>query len=159
MNAVDVLKYGHQTILSTLENVPESEWETAGVCGVWSVKDIIVHLASYEYVLIDISKTLTDGGATPYLDEFSKYDGTFNDGEVDKRKGNSTSDALAEFNDVQAQVMTMIENIPAETCRQTGTLPWYGEEYALDDLIAYMFYGHKREHAAEINVFKDQLER
>jgi hypothetical protein len=38
-----------------------------------------------------------------------------------------------------------------------GTLPWYGPEYALDDFIVYSYYGHKREHSAQINVFRDQL--
>jgi hypothetical protein len=41
MNAVDILKYGHQTVLRTLDGLPEAQWETGGVCGVWSVKKII----------------------------------------------------------------------------------------------------------------------
>ena len=47
--------------------------------------------------------------------------------------------------------------IPPDTWRQNGTLPWYGAEYSLDDFIVYTFYGHKREHTAQINVFKDTL--
>ncbi len=40
-----------------------------------------------------------------------------------------------------------------------GTLPWYGMEYALDDFIVYTFYGHKREHSAQIAAFGDLLRR
>ena len=54
MNAIDILKYGQQTVLHTIDEFPDSAWETPGACGVWSVKDIIAHLASYEQVLIDI---------------------------------------------------------------------------------------------------------
>ena len=54
MNATDILKYGQPTVLSTLDGFPENAWEMPGACGVWSVKDIIAHLASYEQVLIDI---------------------------------------------------------------------------------------------------------
>jgi hypothetical protein len=43
--------------------------------------------------------------------------------------------------------------------RQNGALPWYGAEYDLEDFIAYSFYGHKREHTAQINVFRDALAR
>ena len=27
---------------------------------------------------------------------------------------------------------------------------WYGPEYALDDLVVYLMYGHKREHAPQL---------
>lgn len=50
--------------------------------------------------------------------------------------------------------------IPATTLRQTGTLPfpWYGGmEYALDDVIAHLNYGHKREHCAYIAAFRDRF--
>jgi len=47
----------------------------------------------------------------------------------------------------------------ADAMRQAGTLPWYGLEYALDDFLVYAFYGHKREHSAQIAAFRDRLER
>jgi hypothetical protein len=48
MNAVDVLKYGHLTLLQAPDGLPQSKWETPDVCGVWSVKEIMSYLASYE---------------------------------------------------------------------------------------------------------------
>ncbi len=41
MNAVDILKYGQQTVLQTLAEFPEAAGEKPGACGAWSVKDII----------------------------------------------------------------------------------------------------------------------
>jgi hypothetical protein len=55
--------------------------------------------------------------------------------------------------------MELITQIPPQTLRQPGTIPWYGAEYALDDLLVYMYYGHKREHSAQVGVFRDQLMR
>ena len=54
--------------------------------------------------------------------------------------------------------MDLIVRIPVETRHTNGVLPWYGAEYDLEDFIAYMYYGHKREHSAQIAVFKDKLE-
>lgn len=159
MNAVDVLKYGHLTVLKTLDGLPESTWETGGVCGVWSVKDIIAHLASYEHVLVEVLQGFSGGGPTPYLDDMTKPDYNFNDIEVGKRKHLSAQAALAEYTDAQAQVAALVGQIPAETLRQPGTLPWYGMEYALDDFIVYQYYGHKREHCAQIAVYRDTLRR
>jgi hypothetical protein len=158
MNATDILKYGQLTVLQTIDGFPETAWETAGACGVWSVKDIIAHLASYERVLVDILTSLTSGGPTPVLSTFIELGGQFNDSEVNRRKEKTIHDVLAEFNDTHSQVMSLIVTIPPETLRQNGTLPWYGMDYALDDVIVYMYYGHKREHSAQIAAFRDHLD-
>ena len=157
MNAVDILKYGHQTALQATEGFPEGEWETAGACGVWSVKDIIAHLASYEEVLVDILSTFIGRHPTPYLDRFIELGGQFNDTEVEKRQRRTVREVLDEFNDTYAQVMSLAEQIRPEQFRETGTLPWYGMGYSLDDVIVYMYYGHKREHSAQIAAFRDRL--
>ncbi len=157
MNATDILKYGQLTVLQTIEGFPESAWETPGACGVWSVKDIIAHLASYERVLVDVLGTFVSGGSTPYLNKFTDPSSNFNDSEVAARKEKTFSEVLGEFNDTHAQVMSLAARIPAETFRQSGTLPWYGMEYALDDFIVYTQYGHKREHSAQIAAFRDHL--
>ena len=159
MNAVDILKYGQQTVLQTLEEFPEAAVEKPGACGVWSVKDIIAHLASYEEVLLDVLATLVSRQPTPYLNKFTEPGGQFNDTEVDVRKARTMPEVLAEFNDAHAQVMSLATQISSERFRQTGTLPWYGMEYALDDFLVYTFYGHKREHSAQIAAFGDRLRR
>ena len=157
MNAVDILKYGQATVLQGIEGFPEGEWETAGACGVWSVKDIIAHLASYEEVLVDILSAFIGKHATPYLDKYTEPGGQFNDSEVERRKTRTVREVLDEFNDAHAQTMSLAEQIRPEVFRQTGTLPWYGMAYSLDDVIVYMYYGHKREHSAQIAAFRDRL--
>jgi hypothetical protein len=157
MNAADILKYGHRTVLQTIADLPADAWEMPGACGVWTCKDIIAHLASFEHVLVDILATFLGGNPTPSLDLFRDPNGDFNDGQVALRKGSTVDEILTEYSDTCAQTMELIGRIPAETLRQSGTIPWYGAEYALDDLIVYMYYGHKREHAAQIAAFRDQL--
>jgi hypothetical protein len=158
MNAADILKYGHLTVLESIEGLPETDWETSGVCGVWSVKDIIAHLASFEYLLVDALNTLLDGGPVPALEKYGAVGPEeFNNSEVAARQNKSVTDTLAGYNKVQAQTMKLLDQIPVDVRRQTGTLPWYGDEYSLDDFIVYSFYGHKREHSAQIAVFRDSL--
>jgi uncharacterized damage-inducible protein DinB len=159
MNANDILKYGQQTVMEAIDAFPESAWETPGACGVWSVKDILAHLASYEEVLVDILTTFTADSPTPALNTFIELGAQFNDIEVNKRREQTVQDVLAEFNDTHTQVMLLISKIPDASLRQTGTLPWYGVDYSLDDVIVYMYYGHKREHSAQIAAFRDHLKR
>jgi uncharacterized protein (TIGR03083 family) len=157
MNAVDILKYGQGTVYQTIEGFPESAWEKPGACGVWSVKDILAHLTSYEEVLVDILSTFVGKHSTPYLDKYTAPGGQFNDAEVEKRRGKTVQEILDEFNDAHAQATALAAQIRPEQFRQNGTQPWYGMDYSLDDIIVYMYYGHKREHSAQIAAFRDRL--
>ncbi len=160
MNTADVLKYGDGTLLSTLEGVPQTEWETPGVCGVWSVKDILAHLTSYEHLLAEVLlTTFLEGGETPCMDMIADPGVDFNDTQVEMRQDMTGDEVLAEYKEAHAQVLSLVAQIPEEKLRQNGTMPWYGEAYDADDFIVYTNYAHKREHCAEINVFRDRLEK
>jgi hypothetical protein len=153
MNANDVLKYGHQTVLGTLGGLTAEAWVTPNVCGVWSTKDIVAHLASFEGVLTEILETFLDEGSTPILKAF-QIDSAFNEAQVASRKERSVDEVLNEYQERYARVMALAKSIPLNLFSQSGTLPWYGSEYSLDDLIVYMFYGHKREHSAQIALWR-----
>lgn len=159
MNAVDILKYGHFTVLGSLKELPEVDWETPGVCGFWSVKQIMAHLASYETVLVDILNRLSGPCATPALDRFTSNYVGFNDDEVTARQHQSGPETLAEYIAAQELTMTLMTNVPLAKRRENGILAWYGAEYDLEDFLVYTFYGHKREHCAQIAVFRDQIGR
>src|SRR5689334_4009964 len=149
MNALDILTYGHQTVLQAIDGVADEEWKQEGACGVWSMQDIIAHLASYEHLLEEILGCFLDGGPALYLTEFQQGPAPFNDAQVAARSGLSSREVVAEYTTAHQRTMDLMGQIPEETRRQSGTLPWYGEPYALDDLVVYMYYGHKREHSAQ----------
>lgn len=157
MNALDVMKYGNLTVVHALAELPFAHWEAGGVCGVWSVKNIVAHLTSYEWVLADILRELTGSGPTSHLDAYRRTGMAFNDDQVNSRKGLSAQESLAEYGAAHADVTALAPTISPELYRKAGTLPWYGAEYALDDYIAYAIYGHKREHIAQVNVYRDRL--
>lgn len=154
MNARDILFYGNQTVLGTLAGVPEDAWETPGVCGHWSVRQIIAHLASYERVLVDLLAQFGRGDPEAFG---NPYGPDFNDAEVARRDHLSAAETRAEYEGLAAEALELIAAISDERRRQPGLLPWYGDAYALDDYIVYAFYGHKREHSAQIAVFLDVL--
>jgi hypothetical protein len=145
------------TILNTVDGLPESEWDTEGVCGVWSVKEIMAHLTSYEQVLIEVLNSFLDGGPTPNLTRMTTDPQKFNDEEVGSRRTRPHIDVLAEYTNLCTQAMALVAKIPVESWRQTGALPWYGPAYDLEDYIIYTFYGHKREHSAQIAFFRDRV--
>lgn len=156
MNAVDVLKYGHATVLQTIDGLPYTAWEQPGVTGIWSVKHVIAHLASFECVLLNLLTEFADGDPHTFR---SPMDDAFNMREVERRAHLSPEETLHELNAAHTSVMALAQDIAPETWRATGTLPWYGLQYSLDDLVVYMYYGHKREHSAQIALFVERLKR
>lgn len=158
MNAHDVLMYGHGTVQSNLKDFPEAHWETGGACGDWSVKDVMGHLGAFEQVLGDLFASFLGETNTPYLEE-RKNPGPlgFNDEQAAKRKDWPIQRVLDEYNQAHERIMELVIQIPEETFREVGTLPWYGSEYSLDDYIVYTNYAHKREHCGQISVFRDRL--
>jgi len=156
MNAADVLHYGQRTLLGAIDGIARDEWDAPGACGVWSMKDLVAHLASYERVLEDVLGSLLGASATTYLDRFQAGAG-FNDAEVEARRSMTVQEILDELSAAHERTMALIARIPEEMRRRPGTLPWYGDAYALDDLLVYMYYGHKREHSAQIAAFRDRL--
>lgn len=159
MNAEDVLMYANKTVQEQVEDLPDEEWDTQGVCGRWSVRDIIAHLTSFELLFVDAASNILDKGASiPTLERYVELGGEkFNQEQVAKRQNLKPHETMAEYSETQAKVRELVKQTPIEMRRKTGILPWYGEEYDLEDLIAYTNYGHKREHCAQIAVFMEAL--
>jgi len=159
MNTVDIMRNGHRTVLDAVDGLAASRWQTPGVCGKWTVKELIAHLASYEWVLVEALDDLVNGGAaTPTLDRLCDGPASFNEVEVTKRGDDSVDEVLAEYKNAYEEVMALAAHVPAGAWTKDGVLPWYGDAYDLDDFIAYSFYGHKREHCAQIAAFRDRQE-
>ncbi|MPZ98569.1 MAG: hypothetical protein GEU80_04370 [Dehalococcoidia bacterium] len=158
MNALEVLKYGHLTVLGTVEAVPEHLWDEPDVCGVWPSKGVIAHLASFELAFVDVLIECAGGGPTPYLDAF-RAGGSFNDDEVARRLALPPAEVIREYTEAHEHSMDLAREVPRGRWSEPGTLPWYGMEYSLDDLVVYQYYGHKREHTAQIAAFLDRVAR
>jgi uncharacterized protein (TIGR03083 family) len=161
MHPADVLKYGNLTVLRVVEGLPIADWTTAGVCGWWSVREIIAHLASFEHLLLEALAMAGDPRQSygPHLRAWFANGQTFNDHQVAARAALSPEETLAEYAAAQAQTMTALAALPPDAFLRTSFLPAYGREYDLEDFITYAFYGHKREHSAQIAVFRDGIRR
>jgi uncharacterized damage-inducible protein DinB len=159
MHPVDILFYGHQTVIQSIEGVADSDWDIPGACGVWSVHQIIAHLSSFEHVLIEILQTLLEKNApTPTMNLFfQEGSANFNDNQVALRQDQTVKETWNEYETAYQKSFELFKQIPDDLHRQTGLLTWYGDTYDLEDFLIYSFYGHKREHTAQINAFKDFL--
>ena len=160
MNMIDVMRSGHQTVVKTVDGLEPERWQAPPVVGVWSTKHVIAHLSSFEAMLIDVLTSIADDDApTPVLDALRAGPAQFNTDQVAMRDHLSPDEALREYQTNFAEALALARALPDHVRRRNGLLEWYGSEYDLEDFIAYTFYGHKREHAAQIVLFRKSLER
>jgi hypothetical protein len=157
MNADDVFRYGHQSVIDSVSALPDDAWETPGVCGVLSAKNVVAHLTAYELAVGDVFASILGEELGPTLDLLLSHGARFNEDQVEQREGLTPDETLAEYTAAHERATELLARIPIEQRRQTGILPWYGAEYDLEDVIAYMSYGHKREHCAQIAEFCSRL--
>ena len=153
MNPVDVLRYGQRTIDGLVGQLRPDDW-TVTALGVWTTKDVVGHLGAFEVRFADVLAVFL--GESPASNLLQDDYATFNDVQAAIRRDWSVGDVLDEYRGAYERVMGLAERVPDARWVEVGTIPWYGPEYALDDLLVYSMYGHKREHAPQLEAILDR---
>jgi hypothetical protein len=147
VNARDILAFGQRDIDALIDRLTPADW-TAIALGVWTTKDLVGHLGAFE---VRFRESLTMFlGDTPATDILSSRLATFNDDQAAIRHDWSVDEVVGELRGAHREVIELVARIPEERWREVGTIPWYGPQYALDDLVVYTMYGHKREHSPQV---------
>jgi Mycothiol maleylpyruvate isomerase N-terminal domain len=148
MNPFDVLMYGQRTVRATIDRYGPDDWDRIAL-GVWTAKDLLGHLGAFEVRFADVLATFA--GTPTESDLMAGDPRTFNDDQAAIRKGWPIDRIRAEFLDAHERVMHNARLIEVDTWREVGSIPWYGPEYSLEDLLVYQMYGHKREHDPQLS--------
>ncbi|HUP54178.1 MAG TPA: maleylpyruvate isomerase N-terminal domain-containing protein, partial [Methylomirabilota bacterium] len=114
----------------------------------WTAKDLLGHLGAFEARFADILATFVDAPVVSGLLEADPR--TFNDDQAAVRADWTIEQVTDELVAAHERVMAHAGALPVERWREVGTIPWYGPEYSLDDLVVYQMYGHKREHDPQL---------
>ena len=143
-----MMGYGQKTIDGLIDRLRPDDWSAIAL-GVWTSKDVIGHLGAFEVRFAEVMALFTD--ETPATNLRAASPSTFNDDQAGIRKDWTVEQVVAELRDAHRLVMTLAARVPAETWSAVGTIPWYGPQYSLDDMLVYTMYGHKREHAPQLD--------
>lgn len=156
MELTGLLEYAHGMVIKSTSGLEETGRTEELACGTWSVRDVIGHLCSFKHFAEDVISTFTGNTDTPYMQLMFSLGGDFGDAQVAARKGFSFQENLAEYNESHRRMMALLARIPDAEIHRAGSLPWYGEQYALDDFILYTDFGHQIEHASQLALLRDQ---
>ena len=156
MNASEQLEKSNLLVIQVVDDLPETAWDMPGVCGNWSVKEIVAHLASYEHIVVEVLSIFQKDQPTPSILKFLDQPDQFNAAEVAARKYETAQHVLDEYQDTQVEATSLLMQIPGEEVQRRGTIPWYGENACLADFIQRV-YEHTQEHCAQIARFRQSL--
>ncbi len=156
MNPIDVMMYGQRTIDDLIGRLRPAHW-TAIALGVWTTKDLVGHLGAFEVRFAEVTATFT--GETPRTNLMAAPNSTFNDDQAAIRKDWSVDEVVSELREAHVIVMDLARRIPTDVWREVGTIPGYGAEYSLEDMLVYTMYGHKREHGPQLEAVLERVAR
>ncbi len=108
-----------------------------GVTGIWSVKDILAHLVTWEQLFLDWYHTGVQDRTpdTTPVGMCQKSMDALNQQIYEKNRWRSLDDILVEFHASHQQIVTVIEAIPEEDMFVHGRFHWTGT-LTLADYIA-----------------------
>jgi uncharacterized protein (TIGR03083 family) len=156
VNPVDVLRYGQADLDGLIDRFRPDDWEAIAL-GVWTTKDLIGHLGAFEVRFADILALFL--GESPDTDLTRKDPATFNDDQAAVRRDWSVDAVVSELREGSRRVADRAARVSPERWTEVGTIPWYGPQYSLDDLLVYSMYGHKREHCPQLEAVLDRSGR
>jgi hypothetical protein len=147
VNPRAVLFYGQREIDPLIDRFTAADWAAIAL-GTWTSKDLVGHLGAFEVRFVEELQGILGEPPTTNLRSIDPQ--AFNDEQAAIRRDWAVEQVVAELREAHAAAMSLVDRIPAERWREVATIPWYGPEYALDDLVVYRLYGHKREHAPQL---------
>jgi hypothetical protein len=152
LNKNDVLtelEKSRQQLVDILEELNEEEMHTPGVCGKWSVKDILVHLMLWESELVKALWQAQQGGTPIPTLQDGKTDHELNEKWYQEYKDRPLERILPDFHAVRKQTLRRVNafkdgdfNDPKRYAWLKGTSLW--------KRISYDSFEHELEHLKEI---------
>jgi hypothetical protein len=153
VNPHDVLRYADRTFRRAIDALELDDWSRV-VAGVWTPKDVVGHVSAIHGLTVAALAEFA-GEVAPPAQQGLADDVDYNMSQAAIRAAWSVAAVIAEYDATQANLRRLAALVDAATWQRVGTIPWYGPEYSLEDLIVYRVYGHVREHATHLGMAID----
>ncbi len=147
---------GHNALMRTIDEMTGDVANLPNVCGHWSVRQIVAHLASFERLLGDVIVAVKTGEISGCIKQFATDADTFNDLEVGSLNRMRLEEVVEMYGESYRRTAAALADMSDAELYRTGTLPWYDDTSSLADFIVVKNYTHKREHIAQVEVFLAQ---
>jgi len=148
-----------EVLAATLAQVREDQMDEPGVCGAWSVKDVLAHIVAWEELMVRCLRGIQDltvPGLVPYgisddaLDELN--------GQIrEENRGKPLDQVLKEFERSYEESVTAVEETSEEELLAIGRVEGLGNE-PLWHMVAANTCWHYRDHRELLEAWQEGLE-
>jgi len=153
VNPHDVLRYADRTFRRAIDALEPADWLRV-VAVAWKTKDVVGHVSAIHLLSVSALAGFA-GEPAPPVEQGLADDVDFNMSQAALRAPWPMERVVKEYDETQANLRRLAKLVDDDTWRRVGTIPWYGPEYSLEDLMVYRVYGHVREHATHLGLAID----
>jgi uncharacterized damage-inducible protein DinB len=139
------LRVSRQALLDAVNAANESALETVAVCGTWTARQVLSHVAACDAVALNAAQQARSGATITWAwDSYGDGD-KWNQDEVAKRQGLPLAALLGELQQTRNALLAELESWPAEGG------PFGDKTWSEENDIGWIA-SHEREHADNIKV-------
>jgi uncharacterized damage-inducible protein DinB len=145
------LESGRQEMLATAALLPAGERETRPVCGVWTMKDVLGHVADWEWYGVE----RLDGPPSQRSLDID-YPGSiqaWNEAHAAARRDQPWNEIWSDFQAARLALGQLLEKVDQEDLARRIDVPW-GRDRTVYGWICIWLH-HEREHAADLRANLD----
>jgi uncharacterized damage-inducible protein DinB len=140
------LAESRQTLHQAIEGLSEEEMTQPQVEGVWTVKDVLGHIASWEETCLEPLQRYADGG--PFEVEVIEDYMAWNDEQAARKRDVPLDTILEELANVRQGLVEAASRLSAGQWKQRVPFSWGGRGTIAE--VLDVFYQHELEHVRSI---------
>jgi uncharacterized damage-inducible protein DinB len=144
------LAESRQTLHQAIEGLSEEEMTQVQVEGVWTIKDVLGHIASWEETCLEPLRRYADGGR--FEVEVIKDYMAWNDEQAARKRDISLDVILDELAAVRQGLVEAASRLSAGQWKQRVPFSWGGEGTIAE--VLDVFYQHELEHVRSIQQWR-----
>jgi uncharacterized protein (TIGR03083 family) len=145
-----------ERLLTSIEGLSEEEMLEPGVCGEWSVRDVLAHIAAWDRETTAMFEAMLRGERHYFLDLDEEGLEQFNQDRHETARGLTVDEAVAELTASREALLDLVR----ETDNARMFAPAPGDEHADFSIAACLGaqISHDEEHAEMIEAWRGEAE-
>lgn len=150
---IEKLNTSRQVFYRAIEGMSENEICNIPVEGIWTVRDLIAHLASWEETILIPLKSYATGG--PFQPEIiTDHDG-WNESQYQRWSSLSLAEIQAQSEAIRQEIVDLLAQISEAQWQAELPAPWGGKG-TLADLIAGIAWHESQEHVKGVSAWRQR---
>jgi len=155
---LQLIQSEREVLEAALAQVREDRMDEPGVCGAWSVKDVLAHIAAWEELMVRCLREIQDR-AVPVLVPYGIPDDALDElnGQIrEENREKPLDQVLEEFQRSYGESVRAVEATPEEELLAVGRVEELGNE-PLWHMVAANTCWHYRDHGASLEAWQKGL--